>query len=397
MAQAAAELAKPLVAAAPEAVREDLDLVAPEDVKAKSGQDKALDKKAEENVAQLLDIKDDEASHDKSAAAVEEFGLELQKSTAQQSGMLQRPIKELSKRSVEGGEVANALINLKMTVEDLDPAKLNLSPGWFSRMVGNIPGVGTPLKRYFSRFESAQTVIAAIVASLEQGKDQLGRDNVTLQADQARLRELTERLEKAIKLGQLMDAKLEKAAAKEEGDKAKFISEELLFPLRQRIMDLQQQLAVAQQGIIAMEIIIRNNKELIRGVNRALLVTVSALQVAVTVAMALNQQQIVLDKVGALTNTTNNLIKGTASRLKTQGVEIHKQAANAQLSVDALRQAFADIHEAMDDLSRFRQEALPKMAGTILEMDKLTADAEGAIKRVEKGDRAKPSFQLDVD
>ena len=52
--------------------------------------------------------------------------------------------------------------------------------------------------------------------------------------------------------------------------KYKFIQEELLFPLRQRTQDLQQQLVVNQQGFLAMEIIIRNNKELIRGVDRCL-------------------------------------------------------------------------------------------------------------------------------
>src|SRR5690606_42135790 len=45
-----------------------------------------------------------------------------------------------------------------------------------------------------------------------------------------------------------------------------FMEEELLFPLRQRILDLQQQLAVSQQGILALEVVIRNNRELIRGV-----------------------------------------------------------------------------------------------------------------------------------
>ena len=71
------------------------------------------------------------------------------------------------------------------------------------------------------------------------------------------------------------------------------------FALRQRRSDLQQQLSVNRQDVLTMEIIIRNNKGLIRGVNRALNVTVGALQVAVTVAMALENQKIVLNKVTA--------------------------------------------------------------------------------------------------
>ena len=52
-----------------------------------------------------------------------------------------------------------------------------------------------------------------------------------------------------------------------------------------------------QQGIIAMEVIRRNNLELIRAVSRAENVTVAALRTAVTVAGALYHQKIVLEKV----------------------------------------------------------------------------------------------------
>jgi uncharacterized protein YaaN involved in tellurite resistance len=135
-----------------------------------------------------------------------------------------------------------------------------------------------------------------------------------------------------------------------------FIEQELLFPLRQRIMDLQTQLSVNQQGILAIGVIIQNNKELVRGVNRALDVTIAALQVAVVVALALANQKIVLDKIAALSRTTTNLIAGTAERLRTQGAEIHKQASRASVDIDALKRAFADISTAIDDIARYRRD-----------------------------------------
>ena len=77
--------------------------------------------------------------------------------------------------------------------------------------------------------------------------------------------------------------------------------------------------AVNQQGYLSMEIVRRNNKELIRAVERAQNVTVSALRTAVTVASALYNQKIVLEKVQAVNKTTNDLIKSTSEMLKTQG------------------------------------------------------------------------------
>ena len=361
-----------------------------------------LEKEADDFVDKLIQVsmeKVDERENRK--LSVENIGVKIQKDAAAKSQMLQRPIKELSQRREDGGEVANALIDLKMKVEELDPGKFDFGkPGWFSRMLGNIPIIGSTLKRYFSRYEKSQSIINAIINSLKNGKESLTRDNMMLIEDQKGMRHMTIRLEKAIKLGQLIDAKLQYKLEREippDDPKHKFISDELLFPIRQRIMDLQQQLAVNQQGVLAIEIIRRNNRELIRGVDRAVNVTVNALQVAVTVALALNNQRIVLDKINAVNITTSNLIASTARRLKEQGTEIQKQASGSMLQIESLKSAFSDINSAMDEISKYRQDALPKMAQTILEFDDLLGKGEKRIKNLEKGNLSNPAFTLSVD
>ena len=367
---------------------------------AEPGDAAALEKKAQDYVDVLANIQPNaDMAQTEAKAAVEFMGRDLQAEAAQRSKMLRQPIKDLSARGTEGGTVANALLDLKLKVEELDPARLDLSPGFLSRVLGMIPGIGSPLKRYFSRYESAQTVIDAIVNSLQQGREQLRRDNVTLGEDQGLMRGLTRKLDRQIKLGQLIDRKLSGKLSAEipSGDiRHKFVQEELLFPLRQRIMDLQQQLAVNQQGVLSLGLIMRNNEELMRGVNRAVDVTVSALQVAVTAALALANQKIVLDKVNALNQTTSDLISGTAERLRNQGAEIQKQASSSMLSLKSLKSAFANINAAMDEIARYRQEALPRMAQTILEFDKLSAQGEAAIQRYEAGEKARPKLTIDA-
>jgi len=389
-----------LAPADPTAIKADLKFIDAQAIHAQSGQSPELDRKAEEFVKSLTaGNTGDENTRSGLKASVEGMGYELQKEAARQSEMLKQPLSVLAKKGDDGGDVAKSLIDLKLQVEELDPGKFDFEAGWFSRAIGKLPGIGTPLKRYFSRYESAQTAIGAIIRSLENGREQLRRDNETLSQDQKRMRELTHRLEQAIKLGQLIDQKLEYKLEREmaaDDPRQQFIREELLFALRQRIMDLQQQLAVNQQGVLATEIIMRNNQELVRGVNRALNVTVSALQVAVTVAMALANQKIVLDKIGALNQTTSDLIAGTAARLRTQGAEIHKQAASTTISIESLKSAFADINAAMADIASFRQKALPQMATTIIEMDKLTASAEQTITKMEQGNRARPTVNIEV-
>lgn len=387
-----------------EQVKEELGLSETAILQPAEEVDPALEKMADEFVRKILAFDPEDASQtelrNRNIASVENLGARIQKDSAVRSAMLKEPIRKLAAKGEDGGEVANALVNLNLKVEELDPGEFDLEAGWFPRMFGFIPGVGRPIKRYFVKFESAQTVLDAIFRSLEDGAETLKRDNITLIEDQKKLRELTLKLRKTILLGQLLDQRLGTVLQQEiasDDARHRFVQEELLFPLRQRIMDLQQQLAVNQQAILAIEIITRNNKELIRGVNRAINVTVNALNVAVTVALALANQKIVLDKIESVNVTTNKLIGDTARNLKEQGAAIHKQAASSQLDINTLKQAFADISAALRDISRFRQEALPKMANTILEMDKLTKDTEEAILKLEKGSEVSPAMYLELD
>ena len=394
---AAATATAPLQIATMEDIKRDLGVgavAAPE-----SAESRELDAKADQFVDALLaiDPKDFKARKDYVTAA-ENMGIELQKQAAKKSEILKQQIGKIAKDEGDGGNVANSLVDLKMQVEDLDPSRMDLDPGWFSRTLGLIPGVGTPLKRYFTKFESAQTVIAAIVRSLEMGRDQLARDNVNLVDDQKAMYELTLKLEKAIQLAQRIDKKLdEKLKAMTPGtEQHQFVAEELLFPLRQRIIDLQQQMVVNQQGVLVTEGIIRNNKELVRGVNRTLHVTVSALNVGAALAIALANQKNVLEKVESVNKTTSDLIAGTAERLKTQGAAIHKQAASASLDIDKLKQAFADIKIAMEDIATFRQNALPQMAQSVIDLDQISAEASAQIEKMNRGNQMRPGVTIDI-
>jgi uncharacterized protein YaaN involved in tellurite resistance len=361
------------------------------DVKEEAPADPVIEQQATQVVTQMLSVKPEQTAEIAvTKKTIENLGVELQREAARRSAMLKQPVSKLYKDVSDGGPVANALVDLRLKVEELDPAKVDFSPGWLSRTLGLIPLLGTPIKRYVTRFESTQTQLDAIVASLEQGRKQLERDNVTLEDDQEAMRALAKKLEQAVKLGQTIDTQLSSKVERElaVGDpKRAVIESEWLFPLRQRIQDLQQQLLVNQQGVMALGVVRSNNVELVRGVNRATTVTVSALNVALTTALALANQKIVIDKVKAVNETTDSLIAQNAERLRTQGTEIHKMAASSSLNPETLKKAFEDIRAALDDISKFRQESLPKMASTIVELDKLSSEAGRTLENMDNARR----------
>lgn len=318
--------------------------------------------------------------------SIDNFGVNTMRSSSEKNALLQVQVGKLSKTGDEGGQVAKGLTELQLQLKDLDPSVIDFAKSGLLGMVFN------PLRRYFAKFQKADAVISDIIVSLDKGKTVLRNDNTTLEIEQQALRELTKKLQKEIQLGMLMDSEIESQieAAKirqESEDKIRFITEEVLFPLRQRVMDLQQMLVVNQQGIMAIEVVIRNNKELIRGVDRARNVTVTALKISVTVASALYNQKIVLKKIELLNETTNNLISATSKMLKDQGAAIHKQALETSISVDTMKQAFTDVLSALDSISTYKQEALPRMRETINQFSELAVTGEEQIQRLERGQK----------
>ncbi len=344
----------------------------------------ALKNIANQNVANLVKI-DMTSLEERSTVlkGIEEFGLETIRKSSEKNSLLQVPIKDLSKLGGEGSEVAEGLVALQHEMKNLDPSLIDFSKTGFLGKFFN------PIRTYFEKYQKADSVINDIVASLERGKNTLKNDNTTLEIEEVALRDLTKKLAKEIEMGSFMDEaisqEVDKArAANEDADKIRFISEEVLFPLRQRIMDMQQMIIVNQQGIMAIEVIRRNNKELIRGVERAKNVTISALRIATMVASALYNQKIVLKKIEMLNETTNQLISGTANMLKQQGADIHKQSMEANVSVETLKSAFSDTMDALEAISTYKQEALPKMKETIAEFRELAEKGEKEIQKLEK-------------
>ena len=353
--------------------------------------DAELEAKADRFIEDIL-AEGEDVSRGRQRRAVDEMGLELQQQAAHRSAMLQTPLRQLTHQSDEGGPVAKALTDLRGRMEGLDPARHRLAPNALDRILTIIPGIDSRLQRYFQKFENAQQALDAIIDDLTGGRDMLYRDNLTLSDDQQALNKILAELDRQIALGRLIDHRLqEEIAARDPDDPRRhFLEEELLFPLRQRIVDLQQQLAVSQQGVLALEVIIRNNRELMRGVDRAINVTVSALTVAVTVAMAMANQRLVLDRIEALNTTTSQMIGGTAKALRQQGVDIQKRASSAMLDMQVLEEAFSEVMGAINDLSTYRQDALPRLDEQIDRLAALSQQGKASIERLQEGSESQP-------
>ncbi len=314
--------------------------------------------------------------------AIEEFGSDVVKKSADKNSVMKTRLGELSRAGGESGAVARGLEELSRQMKDLDPSGVDFLKK------GPLGNLFNPVRSYFNKFKAADSVIGEIVESLDKGARTLRDDNTTLELEQASMRELTKQLNQKIALGQELDDYLTEQIQRQrdlngDSEKVKFVEEEILFPLRQRMIDFSQMLAVNQNGILAMEVIRKNNYELIRSVNRAQTVTVAALNVAVTVAGALYNQKIVLEKVKVLNQATNDMIASTSRMLNTQGAEIQKQAMDSNIQVETLKDAFRETLGALDSINQYKQKALPQMKETIAQFRELALEGEQVIRNIE--------------
>lgn len=339
-----------------------------------------LDNKVDSFVAELVAEDANSPAFGEKVDQITRMGQEqIRAAAAHSNRFLDRPI-----RSMDGeGGVGKDLAELRRTVEDLDPGRKGKLRG--RKLFGIIP-FGNKLQRYFDSYTSAQGHIQAILERLASGKKELHQDNAAIDVERQKLWEAMGELEQMIHIAKTLDERLEQKAAELDATdpaKAKALRESALFYVRQRTQDLLTQMAVSVQGYLSLDLVKKNNVELVKGVDRASTTTVGALRTAVTVAQAMTNQRLVLQQITSLNETTAGIIDSTSTMLRDQTGQIHEQAAASTIPLETLQRAFQNIYDTMDEVDDFKVKALANMKQTVETLSGEVEKSKGYIARAE--------------
>jgi uncharacterized protein YaaN involved in tellurite resistance len=351
------ELAPPETLTAPEVVKPVATSTADGMVKLKPDQLEELNDRADDFVKDVLSLDIHSEDFKSRSNAVNDLGnAEARQAASVSNRMMERPMAASKGLQDSNSPISRSLTELRRTVEDLDPSKQGdlFAP---KKLFGLIP-FGDKLRDYFMRYESAQTNLNKILESLYRGQDELRKDNAAIEQEKVNLWGAMQALQGYIYIQ--LDA-----LKTSEPEKARVVKDEILFYTRQKVQDLLVQLAVSIQGYLALDLVRKNNLELIKGVDRASTTTVTALRTAVMVAQALANQKLVLDQINALNATTSGLIESTSKMLLGQSDAIAKQSVNTTIGIDSLKAAFENIYTAMDNMSNYKAAALESMQQTV--------------------------------
>jgi len=357
----------------------------------------ALDDKVDSFLDKLMAAQTRSPEFAQQAANVRSMGdADVRRSAETSNRLLQAPVRAIKEGALaSGSRVGNTLLELRRTVEELDPSQATGT----RKFLGMIP-FGDKIVDYFRRYEAAQSHLNGILHSLRNGQDELTRDNVALNMEKQNLWGTMGRLNQYIYVAERLDAKLSATIAQLEisdPDRARALSQDVLFYVRQKHQDLLTQLAVSIQSYLAIDIIIKNNLELIKGVDRASTTTISALRTAVIVAQALGNQKLVLDQITALNTTTSDLIERTSEMLRDNSAQIQQQAASATIGLPQLQAAFQNIYATMDSIDNFKLQALDTMAATIGTLESEVMKSREYLERARRQDQQLASGALDLE
>lgn len=346
-----------------------------------SEQKSKLDTKVDAFVNELVSVDANSPQFGEKVDQITRMGQEqIRAAAAMSNRFLDRPVRAMD----ADGSVGKDLAELRRTVEELDPGKQGKLSGP-RKILGIIP-FGNKIKNYFDSYTSAQGHIASILTRLESGKKELHLDNAAIDTERQKLWAAMGELEQMIHIAKTLDERLEaKALELDSVDpaKAKALRESALFYVRQRTQDLLTQMAVSVQGYLALDLVKKNNVELVKGVDRASTTTVGALRTAVTVAQAMTNQRLVLGQITALNKTTSDIIDSTSTLLREQTAQIHEQAASSTIPLETLQRAFQNIYDTMDEVDNFKVRALESMKQTVNVLTSEVEKSKGYIARAE--------------
>jgi uncharacterized protein YaaN involved in tellurite resistance len=164
--------------------------------------------------------------------------------------LLQTPVRAIREGGLaSGSKVGNTLLELRRTVEDLDPSQAT----GVRKFLGVIP-FGDKVVDYFRRYESAQGHLNGILHSLRNGQDELTKDNVALNMEKQNLWATmgpAELLHLRRRAPRREARRPDQPARADRPERAKALSQDVLFYVRQKHQDLLTQLAVSIQSYLA--------------------------------------------------------------------------------------------------------------------------------------------------
>ena len=202
-----------------------------------------------------------------------------------------------------------------------------------------------------------------MLETLERKKNILTNDNITLELEINKIDEIIKNLEKEYDNGIKLKEEIKNNDLYSDGE---FNVETILNSLDKKIYDIKEMIIVKQQSQMALEIIRRNNKEIIRNIEKIKNITIEALNTAVIVAKSIYNQKLVLKGLDKLKMKTQDLMVGTGKIINN---DIDANSSNDKLEL--MKEMFNNILTTIEEADEQNKKSIPESELKIIELKKI--------------------------
>ena len=277
--------------------------------------------------------------------------------------LMQTKVGDLLNNMEGKSPVANELVNLRTTMDDLNPHSLSNStmfkimPDFLKKWM---------LKNYISKFQTNQDHIEAIFNGLREGKDTLLEKIIDLDEQYKQLKSADKAVRNDIYLGELLWEKLD--AQEEESVKLDSAKNKIA----RRIRDLEVAKQAIAQFFVSIQQTVKNNQLLSESIDSALFVGPMVLINALNIQAALAHQKKVSEALNTFQEGLGNMMEQNAAAIEEQTSNIGDLYNNPVVGLEHLQKSYDKLSSAVSKANEIMKTSTQKARETSKELDNLT-------------------------
>lgn len=250
--------------------------------------------------------------------ALSQFGQSEQHAFWKLNTRLKLPLEKLIRDSEGGGKATQWLHKLQITVLKIKPPKPSFWGGFMSMFKLLFSLKESAWQMWLETYPTHKQEILKITENLDSHKKQLKRDNSLLLSDKKALYNQMLQLENSFDMICCFEKNISHEADYQQEistSTKQLLVDEMLPAIQQRVIELQQQLLIARQSVMTMDLFIRQNDSQIRAINQAIHTTAAAIEVTASIFM-LKQTGELIEKSSNPGKQNKQVMKGTVEAQK---------------------------------------------------------------------------------
>jgi uncharacterized protein YaaN involved in tellurite resistance len=337
----------------------------------------------QETALQLAGEVHQDAGNRQVARRLSALGVREQQKASKEIGLLKTRVGTmLGQLEGEGAEIPRTLIELRHTMDEINPNVLS-QPSGIAKWVGKAPGVGKILKRIAVKYESVQTQIDHIMNGLRHGKDKLLQDNAELEQLYEQVGQAQRGVQESAYIGELLWQKIEDKLPEATDPAERQKLQAMMHRVAMRVQDLRTMEQVNLQFFASIDMTIQNNDTLCEQVDRTVMVTQSLLTVGLAIQAALANQKQIATAVKSVQESTAAMLEANAAAIGRQTAEIGEMQNNPVIALESVKKAHNSLIEAMDKMEEIRAVGTEKARAGIAELNKMSAALEPKVEALQ--------------